>query len=175
MDIRSATIEDAARLLEIYAYYVEHTAVSFDVEVPSLDSFTSRIARTLERFPYLVVEEEGQVQGYCYAGPLIPRAASDHCCELSIYLDRHARRRGYGRALYDEMERRLRERGILNLYASIADPIEEDEYLTHDSERFHARLGFTKVGDFHKCGRKFGRWYNLIWMEKLVAAAPEDA
>jgi phosphinothricin acetyltransferase len=48
------------------------------------------------------------------------------------------------------------------------DPIIEDEYLTHNSENFHAHLGFTKVGTFHKCGRKFDRWYNMIWMEKII-------
>nr|MCR4895028.1 GNAT family N-acetyltransferase [Eubacteriales bacterium] len=48
------------------------------------------------------------------------------------------------------------------------DPIEEDRYLTRDSEKFHSRMGFTKVGTFHRCGYKFGRWYNMIWMEKLI-------
>ena len=58
--------------------------------------------------------------------------------------------------------------GILNLYACIASPIEEDEYLTANSEQFHAHLGFEKVGEFHRCGYKYGRWYNMIWMEKII-------
>jgi phosphinothricin acetyltransferase len=57
---------------------------------------------------------------------------------------------------------------VLNLYACVADPVTEDEYLTGNSERFHQHLGFNKVGEFHKCGYKFGRWYNMIWMEKIV-------
>ena len=79
-----------------------------------------------------------------------------------------ARRRGYGRSLYGELERILKDKGITNLYACIGDPIEEDEYLTRNSERFHARMGFRKVGTFHKCGYKFNRWYNMIWMEKII-------
>ena len=62
--------------------------------------------------------------------------------------------------------------GILNVYACIADPVEEDEYLTRSSEQFHRHLGFVKVGDFHLCGYKFGRWYNVIWMEKMIGTRP---
>lgn len=168
MRIRSATREDAGRLLEIYSYYVEKTAISFEYDVPSLEEFTNRIASTLRKFPYLVLEEEGMVQGYAYAGSFNERAAYDHCCELSIYLARYAQGRGYGRKLYEALEAALKAKGILNLYACIADPIIEDEYLTKNSEQFHQHLGFVKAGEFHKCGYKFGRWYNMIWMEKII-------
>ena len=166
--IRSATKDDAERLLEIYAYYVKNTVISFEYDVPSLEEFRNRIVHTLEKYPYLVVEEDGVVQGYTYAGAFKVRAAYGRCCEVSIYLDRSARGRGYGRMLYEALEQRLKEMGILNLYACIADPIVEDEYLTHNSEQFHQHLGYTKVGECHKCGYKFSRWYNMIWMEKII-------
>ncbi len=168
MKIRSASTADAARILDIYAYYVEHTAITFEYEVPTLDEFTARISNTLARYPYLVIEDGGVIVGYAYAGTFKDRAAYDRSCELSIYLDRGSTGKGYGRALYEELERRLREMGILNLYACIGSPIVEDEYLTNNSEQFHAHLGFVRVGEFHKCGYKFGRWYNMIWMEKLI-------
>ena len=168
MVIRSAAADDAARLLEIYSWYVENTAVSFECETPSLNEFRGRILNTLERFPYLVLEEGGTILGYAYAGPFHSRAAYSHCCELSIYLDRHVRRKGYGRRLYETLEDKLRKTGFLNMYACIGDPVAEDEYLTRDSERFHRKMGFTKVGTFHRCGRKFGRWYNMIYMEKII-------
>ena len=69
---------------------------------------------------------------------------------------------------YAELEKELEKIGIINLYASIASPIEEDEYLTNNIEQFHAHLGFEKVGEFHKCGYKFGRFDNMIFMEKLL-------
>ena len=75
---------------------------------------------------------------------------------------------GIGRKLYETLEEQLAQQGIKNLYACIGSPIEEDEYLTNNSEQFHAHLGFVKVGEFHKCGFKFGRWYNMIWMEKII-------
>ena len=168
MLIRSAATEDADRLLEIYSYYVENTAISFEYETPSLEEFRGRISQTLEKYPYLVAEEDGLIQGYSYAGVFKGRAAYDHCCEVTIYLDRDSKGKGYGRALYEALEDALKKQGILNLYACIGDPIVEDEYLTKDSEKFHQHMGYTKVGEFHKCGYKFGRWYNMIWMEKFI-------
>lgn len=170
--VRDAKVSDAPRLLEIYSYYVEQTAVSFEIETPSLSEFEHRISEKQARYAYLVIEEDGTVVGYSYAGTFIARAAYDHSCELTIYLDRTCKGKGYGRMLYEALFPKLRNRGIRNLYACIADPVgEEDEYLTRDSEHFHEHMGFVKVGTFHECGRKFGRYYNMIWMERLV---PED-
>lgn len=166
--IRSATENDAERLLEIYSYYVKDTAISFEYEVPDIEGFRERIRHTLEKYPYLVLEEDGVIKGYAYAGVFKARAAYDHCCEMSIYLDRFSKGRGYGRALYEKLEEELTKIGIKNLYACIADPISEDEYLTKDSEQFHRHMGYVKVGEFHKCGYKFGHWYNMIWMEKII-------
>ncbi|MBD5532473.1 MAG: GNAT family N-acetyltransferase [Lachnospiraceae bacterium] len=168
--IRTATPEDAARILEIYAYYVEHTAISFEYTVPTLSEFQNRIKRTLERYPYLVIETDDGIQGYAYAGSFIGRAAYQHSCEMTIYLDPHSHKQGLGRKLYEALENRLKEMGFLNLYACIGWPETEDEYLNRNSADFHAHLGYTKAGTFHKCGYKFDRWYDMIWMEKLIGA-----
>ena len=172
--IRTAAPGDAAALLEIYAWYVERTAVTFEYEVPTAAEFRARIEKTLEKYPYLVAERDGAVLGYAYAGPFHPRAAYGWCAEVSIYLRPDERRRGVGRALYTALETVLRDMGVVNLYACIADPIAEDETLTLDSERFHARMGFEKIGTFHSCGYKFGRWYNMVWMEKLIGPHRAD-
>lgn len=124
--------------------------------------------RTMEKYPYLVAEEDGVVQGYAYAGAFVGRKAYEHSCEMTIYIDKAARGRGYGRKLYEALELLLKDKGILNLYACIGDPVEEDEYLTRKSELFHEHLGYKKVGVFNKCGYKFGRFYNMIWMEKII-------
>lgn len=166
--IRSATPEDAADILSIYSYYVEKTAITFELEVPSLSEFQARIAKTLTKYPYLAAVRDGAIVGYAYAGTFKDRAAYDHSVELTIYLSPDEHGHGTGRKLYTALEKALSSMGIINLYACIGDPITEDEYLTHNSENFHAHLGFSKVGTFHKCGRKFGRWYNMIWMEKII-------
>lgn len=168
MLIRSATKEDAGRLLEIYAYYVENTAISFEYHAPSLSEFENRILRTLQSYPYLVLEEDGVIQGYAYAGRLGERAAYLYSCEVSIYLAPDSRKQGYGRKLYEALETLLKDKGIRNMYARVVDPPKEDEYLTRNSEQFHQHLGFSRVGTLHKCGYKFGRWYNILWMEKLI-------
>lgn len=172
--IRGARLSDASRLLEIYAYYVEETAITFECAVPTLEAFQKRIETTLRRYPYLVLEQDGVVQGYAYAGPLNERAAYDWACELSVYLDRGARGHGFGRRLHEAMEARLKDMGILNLYGCIAYPETEDERLTRNSAEFHEHLGFQKVGELHSCGYKFGRWYHILWMEKTIGEHRTD-
>jgi phosphinothricin acetyltransferase len=168
MLIRSASPEDAGRILEIYSHYVEKTAVSFEYDVPSVEEFRARIVKTLERYPYLVLEENGVVKGYAYAGVFKDRAAYDCSCEVTIYVDKDSKGKGYGRNLYEALEESLKHTDITNLYACIGDPVEEDEYLTRDSEHFHSHMGYVTVGRFHNCGYKFGRRYNMIWMEKII-------
>ncbi len=168
MLIRSASPEDAGRLLEIYSYYVEKTAVSFEYYVPSADEFRARIEGILARYPYLVLEDGEDIKGYAYAGVFKDRAAYDCSCEVTIYVDRDSKGKGYGKALYEALEESLKQTEITNLYACIGDPTEEDEYLTRDSEHFHSHMGYTTVGRFHNCGYKFGRRYNMIWMEKII-------
>ena len=168
--IRDAVLEDGAHILDIYDYYTTHTAISFEWETPSLEEFQERMRRIMRRYPYLVAEQGGKIQGYAYAGPFVGRAAYDWCCELTIYLDPDARKCGIGRMLYEALEQRLKAMGILNLYACIGYPEQEDEYLTKNSADFHAHLGFQEVGCFHNCGYKFNRWYHMIWMEKIIGA-----
>ena len=168
MIIRAATKEDAGSLLKIYSYYVENTAISFEYVAPSLDEFSKRISSTLEKYPYIILEDDGLIRGYAYAGAFHSRAAYAHCCEVTIYLDHDSKGNGYGKALYEALDKALKKMEIINLYACIADPEVEDEYLTKNSECFHQHMGYTKVGEFHKCGYKFGRWYNMIWMEKMI-------
>ena len=166
--IRDAQASDAKRLVEIYDYYVKNTVITFDYETPSIEEFMQRIEHTMESYPYLVIEKDGCVEGYVYAGVFKDRAAYDWSCEITIYLDHEAQKQGMGRMLYEALEARLKQMGILNVYACIGYPEVEDEYLTRNSAEFHAHLGFVKVGEFHKCGYKFGRWYNMIWMEKMI-------
>ena len=97
--VRTATLSDAARLLEIYDPYVQNTAISFEYETPSLEEFKARMEKTLRRYPYLVAEKDGRVEGYAYAGSFIARAAYDHSCELTIYLAQGLQKCGMGRAL----------------------------------------------------------------------------
>ena len=166
--IRQATPDDAEAILKIYEYYVLSTVITFEYEVPTLEEFRGRIEKTLKRYPYLVMEKEGTIVGYAYAGALKERAAYDWCCEMTIYLDHRMQGQGLGRILYEALEEELKAMGMLNLYACIGYPEVEDEYLTKNSAQFHEHLGYKTNGIFHNSGYKFDRWYHMIWMEKII-------
>lgn len=168
MSIRVATPEDAADLVQIYAPYVQKTAITFEYDVPTAAVFRQRILHTLEKYPYFVAEIAGRPVGYAYAGPFQERQAYDWAVEVSIYVSQQHKKQGIGRRLYDMLERTLQRQGFLNANACIAYPKVEDEYLTQDSIRFHQHMGYTWVGEFTKCGYKFDRWYDMVWMEKEI-------
>lgn len=159
--IRIATRRDAAKLLEIYAPYVEKTAVTFEYEVPAVTEFEKRIDHILGKYPYLVAERAGDISGYAYAGVFKDRAAYRWAVETTVYVREDMKKMGTGRELYAALEKILSMQNILNLNACIAYPCEaEDPYLTRDSVQFHKRLGYQFAGKFHRCGYKFGRWYH---------------
>lgn len=174
MIIRNATLEDAAELLDIYDYYVKNTAITFEITTPTLDEFKARMTDIMATYPYLVIEVDGRIEGYSYAHLFVGREAYRHSCETTIYLRPDSHKRGLGRKLYEALEERLRAMGVINLYACIADPEVEDEYLTSNSTDFHAHMGYRTVGVFKNCGRKFDRWYTMIWMEKLIGEHTPD-
>ena len=169
LTIRAATIADAPRLLEIYAPYVRETAITFEYDVPSEEEFAARIANVLSKYPYLVAVRGGRIVGYAYASGFKERAAYEWSVETSIYVERGLRRTGIGRALYEALEACLAAQGVTNVNACIGVPAcENDPYVDRASVNFHARLGYRPVGEFELCASKFGRWYNMVWMEKHI-------
>lgn len=172
--IRDARLADASRIREIYDPYVRTTAITFEYVTPSVEEFEGRMERTMQRYPYLVAEEDGQVVGYAYANPFGTRAAYGWTCEVSIYLDQQVHGHGLGRALYAALEDALLRMGVVNVYACVAYPPVPDEHLTTNSADFHEHLGFTVAGHLHQCGFKFGRWYDMLYMEKVLAEHRPD-
>jgi phosphinothricin acetyltransferase len=168
LKIQKVNEKDAEKLLDIYAYYVKETAISFEYDVPSVEEFAGRIVRISGRYPYIKAVDDERIIGYAYADVFKARAAYDRAVETTIYVKPDMRRRGVGHALYETLEKNLIDMGILNMNACIAYISEPDEYLGNDSMYFHRKMGFDMVGTFHKCGYKFGRWYDMIWMEKLI-------
>lgn len=168
LKIRDATLDDAARLVEIYAPYITETAVSFEYEVPSVDEFKERIKNVKEKYPYLVCEKDGLIVGYVYASAYSKREAYDWTVGTSIYVDKNFRRMGIGSLLYKHLEERLKKMGIENLLAGVAYCEREDEYLTKDSYKFHLRKGYVMAGHLKDVGKKFNRHYDLLWLQKKL-------
>lgn len=170
--IRPATVRDAEGLLAVYAPYVEKTAIAFEYLIPTPGEFRTRVKNTLIRYPYLAAVEGEHILGYAYTGTFNERAACDWSVEVSIYVAEDQAGRGIGRALYTSLEKISRAQNIQNLNACIAYPEKEDAHLTRKSVKFHTHMGYRMVGEFHRCGYKFGTWYNLVWMEKMLGTHP---
>jgi phosphinothricin acetyltransferase len=147
---------------------VTNTAISYEYEVPSYEEFRQRIEAILKKYPYLVLERDGEILGYAYAAPFKPREAYRFSVETTIYLKKGLQKKGYGRILLTALENELTERGFTNANACIAYTEADDEYLNRNSMEFHSHMGYALVGRFHKCAYKFGRWYDMIWMEKHI-------
>ena len=161
MRIRQAKPEDAEKLLAIYKPYVEKTAITFEYAVPTVEEFKQRICHTLEKYPYLVAEENGAPVGYCYVSAFKGRAAYDWSVETSIYVKEDCRKSGIGRALYQALEEVLSLQHVCNLCACIAYP-------NPPSIRFHEAFGYVTAAHFHKSGFKSGKWYDMVWLEKTL-------
>lgn len=156
--IRTATIQDAAKILEIYSPFVKDTPVSFETEVPSIQEMQNRISETTEKFPWLVYEKEGQVTGYAYANPHRSRCAYAWSVEVTLYMDPRFQRLGIGKKLYEKLFELLREQGAVNVFAGITLPNEA-------SIGIHEALGFQKIGQFKDIGFKLGKWWNTGWWQ----------
>lgn len=173
--LRFAVPDDAAAIRSIYEPYVLNTAVTSEYYVPTEEEFRARITRTRERYPYIVAVKDGHIIGYIYASPLSPRHAYSWAAETSIYIRQNVRRTGAGSRLYKALSAICRKQNVLNLYARIAFADPEDEFLVNANARFHEAIGFRKAAEFHRVFHKFGRWYNAIWMEKLLGDHDEGA
>lgn len=160
MTIRAATPDDAPELLAIYASYID-TPITFEFELPSKNEFVDRISDTLKTYPYLVLEENGKIRGYAYAGAIQSRAAYQWGAELSIYLDRDFTGHGRGTKLYRCLIECLKSQGIRTVYGCVTTP-------NPASKRLHEKSGFSRIGVFRNAGFKNGEWRDIAWFEKSV-------
>lgn len=166
MTIRDARRSDVPAMLAIYAPFVEHTAVSFEYDVPTEAEFARRLEEHQAAFPWLVCEENGRVMGYAYAGRAFERAAYGWNAEISCYLAPELRGRGVGRRLYARIEEILTRLGYYKLFAVVTSA-------NGPSVAFHRALGFRDAACFRNVGYKQGGWYDVLWLEKTLCDRPE--
>jgi phosphinothricin acetyltransferase len=154
-------------LVAIYAPFVTDTAVSFELEPPSVEEFLQRILVAQSKWAWLVAAQAGQVAGYAYASSFRQRAAYQWSIEVSAYLAPAARGRGIGRALYERLIALMVAKGYCTAYAGITLPNEA-------SVRLHQAVGFVPVGVFRRAGRKFGAWHDVSWWQRELRDEPPD-
>lgn len=161
ISIRLAQAHDARKIWEIYQPYVLNTYTSFETEVPDLMVFSTRMTNILKTLPWLVCEYKGLVAGYAYATDHRSRMAYQWTKELSVYLHSDFKGKRIGTALYTTLIELLKLQGVQNCLAGIALPNEA-------SIRFHEKLGFRKLGIFHRVGYKLNGYRDVGWWELFI-------
>jgi L-amino acid N-acyltransferase YncA len=156
--IRLATPAEAPGVQAIYAPVVRETAISFELEPPTVEEIRQRIVKILERWLWLVCERRGDILGYVYAGQHRARPAYQWSVDVSAYVHASARRLGVGRALYRSLFSLLALQGFYQAYAGITLP-------NPASVRLHESLGFQPVGVYRAVGYKLGAWHDVGWWQ----------
>ncbi|NMG11061.1 arsinothricin resistance N-acetyltransferase ArsN1 family B [Brasilonema sp. UFV-L1] len=156
--IRIATEKDAEQILEIYAPFCDDSPVSFEIQPPTLDEMQQRIAKVIQKLPWLVCEHDGKVLGYVYAAPHRDRSAYQWAVDVSVYIREGVRRSGIGRALYTSLFKILVLQGYYSAYAGATLP-------NTGSEKLHEVMGFQPIGVYRDVGYKCGAWHDVIWYE----------
>ena len=165
--LRLATADDAAGILEIYAPVVRDTAISFEIEPPSIAEMRERITSTLQMYPWLVAEREGRVAGYAYASAHRDRKAYQWSVDVSCYVRTGSRGQGIGKWLYRALFAILERQGFHAAFAGIALP-------NAASEALHASVGFTRVGVYREVGYKSGAWRDTAWYQRTLGAPTRE-
>lgn len=154
--IRLTTQEDAAQVQSIYAPYVRDTYISFETQPPSVEEMRLRIGKILEKWPWLVCEQDGMIIGFAYGSEHASRAAYQWSADVAVYVREGFHRSGIGRALYGILFPLLRLQGFFNAYAGVTLP-------NSGSVGLHEALGFQPVGIYRAVGYKLGAWRDVGW------------
>jgi len=163
MDIRACTVADIAYVQAIYAHHVRTGFGTFEEEPPSVAEMRQRFeALVAHEFPFRVALIDGRLAGYAYAGPFRPRAAYRHTCETSVYVAADAQRRGVGRELMLQVIEECQRLGKRQMLAVIGDSGNAA------SIGLHSAVGFASVGTFKNIGYKFGRWLDVVLMQRAL-------
>ena len=162
-NIRKVEIADAKAIVDIYNYYVENTAISFETEALTVNEMAERIKDISSKFPYFVYEKDGKILGYCYAHLWKERVAYSQTLETTIYLHPDYCHRGIGKRLMQQLIEQCRAQGFHALIACITGGNE-------GSIALHRALGFEQRSCFKEVGRKFGAWLDVVDLELILRA-----
>jgi len=164
--IRPSRDEDVAAIARIYAHHVQHGTGTFETTPPTEAEMAQRRADVLGKgLPWLVVEVDGVVLGFAYGNWFKPRPAYRFSVEDSIYLAPEAAGRGLGRLLMTELLAALERAGVRKVMAVIGDSGNAG------SIGLHRAMGFEHAGTIQACGWKFGRWLDIVLMQRPLGQA----
>lgn len=167
MPLRIAAPGDAPALLAIYTPYVTGSCYTFETEPPTEEEFRERMRGIQRFFPYLVLEEDGEILGYAYAHFFHERRAYQWLCETTIYVRQDCRRNGCATKLYNALLRILAAQGFCDAVAVLGCP-------NLPSERFHEHMGFALEMTYPQAGYKQGAWHDVKYYVKHLTARQEQ-
>ncbi|OIQ31520.1 MAG: phosphinothricin acetyltransferase [Crocinitomix sp. MedPE-SWsnd] len=159
--IRPASPNDADQIVKIYNYYIKTSTVTFETELLSAKDFADRIATILEKYPYLVYEEDGQIIGYAYAGIFRTRIAYANSSESSVYVHKDHYRKGIAKKLYAQLLIEMKAVDLRTAIGGITLPNDA-------SVKLHESFGFTKVAHFKEVGHKFDQWLDVGFWQLML-------
>ena len=165
--IRLAREEDAWGMLEIYTPIVRETAISFELDPPSVEELQHRVATYLDFAPWLVCCRQESILGYAYASQHRVREAYQWSVDVSVYVNERFRNQGVATALYKSLFGCLALQGFYNAYAGITQP-------NAASVALHESLGFQLVGIYRGVGYKLGQWHDVGWWH-LALNSPDNS
>lgn len=164
--VRLIESQDTIHILKIYAHYILNTTITFETEVPSLNSFNERIKRIILNYPWIICEYEGEILGYAYACKHRERSAYQWSVDVSVYLKPEYTGRGIGKTLYSSLINILKYQGFINAYAGIALP-------NLSSVGIHEKFGFSHIALYKNVGYKFQKWIDVGWWWLPLRVHPE--
>ena len=169
--IRPAAEADVAEVTAIYGHHVLNSTGTFEETPPPEAEIAARIASVEAlKLPYLVAEDDGgRVTGFAYASAFRPRHAYRYTAEDSVYVHPDVMGQGVGRALLSAVIERCEALGVRQLVAVIGDSANAG------SIGLHRSLGFVDAGVGSALGFKFGRWIDVVWMQKALGAGSDAA
>ncbi len=159
--IRPATTADAPAIQAIYAPIVAETPISFEEIPPTVEEMAGRIESYSQTHVYLAAERAGALAGYAYASQHRARAAYQTSVDVTVYVAESARGHGVGKALYRALLPAVAARGYHAAFAGITLP-------NAGSVALHEAVGFTHLGVYREVGRKFGRWHDVGWWQRIL-------
>ena len=169
MDLRDAAPGDLPAITAIYAHHVLHGTGTFEEAPPGEAEMARRIADVQDQgWPWLVAEENGETLGFAYLAQFRPRSAYRYAGEDSVYVRDDIRGQGVGKALVAALLRRAEECGFRQVFAVIGDSENVG------SIGLHASLGFRQVGVMRSAGAKFGRWLDVVTMQRAIGRGDRD-
>jgi phosphinothricin acetyltransferase len=161
MEIRSGEERDLEALNEVYNHYVKTSPATFDIGEVSMEAHRAWFGALGGPHRLFVALDGDRFLGYAYSGSISPRRAYDASVSTSVYLEPSAHRKGIGTALYEVLFVALEDEGLHRAYAGITVP-------NPASFALHEKFGFKQVGYYTEQGRKFGKYWDVAWLEKAL-------